>query len=367
MARHGENIYKRKDGRFEGRYVVGKTDKGRTKFKYVYARQYSIVRNLLLIQKASLIQNAEALMSKRSTLSEWMEKWLKTEVSLQAKPSSLAVYYNLYRKHIRPALGDIDLNKITTEMTSSFVFRMKDNRYSDSTIKNAYRLLSGAMRFAVDEGLIRKNPCRRIRLTASHKTEQRVLTKQEQERIVACANYEAPEAVFSLYTGMRLGEICALKWTDIHWEKKSLHVQRTVQRIPNALFAGRKTHLAIGDPKSGASNRVLPMSDIVFALLKRRQKEATGEYVFGNCGRIPDPRTVQRKLARITRLFSITKVHFHTLRHTFATRMLENGIDIKTVSVLLGHSSAKTTMDFYAHSLPEQQRIAMNSLVEMQG
>ena len=171
--------------------------------------------------------------------------------------------------------------------------------------------------------------------------------------------------LLSLYTGLRLGEICALKWSDIDWEKKTVTVRRTVQRTAKAENStGNRTMLMIGSPKSRRSHRTLPLPEFLFTLLKKAFSAADSAvcFIFGKADKTAEPRTIQRHFQRQMRTLGLTGVHFHTLRHSFATRLMELGVDIQTISALLGHQSAKTTLDFYGHSLSEQQILAASML-----
>lgn len=366
MARHGENIYKRKDGRYEGRYVIGKTLAGRTRFGYVYAYQYSEVRRLLVQKKAELLGNTHhGEFVRRGTLSEWMAYWMENELLGTVKASSYQAYLNQLNRHLLPLLGQYDLSELTPGIVHDFLEKLRDGGLACNTIRGIYRLFSAAMRFALEEGVIRKNPCRKIRAHRGESAEQRVLSRAEQERLRAAASNEKElPALLSLYTGMRLGEVCALKWSDIDWENSTITIRRTVQRIAQTRNTGdSKTMLMIGTPKSLRSHRVLPIPEFVLRRLRAvmKEKEAS-EYVFGAMAHPAEPRTVQRRFQRQMEKLGISGVHFHTLRHSFATRLLELGVDIKTVSVLLGHGSVKTTLDFYAHSLIENQRAAVERL-----
>ena len=363
MSRRGENIYKRKDGRYEGRYVIGKTQAGKTRFGYVYARQYAEARMLLLQKKAERLHADRPSFAYRGTLADWMEHWMENELLGSVKESSRQTYRNLLTRHLLPRLGGYALTQLTPKVIHSFIEELEASGLAENTIRGVYRLLSSAMRYALDEGVIRKNPCRRIHIQHREHGEQRVLNRSEQEKLrqTADASRDLP-ALLSLYTGMRLGEICALKWTDIDWEQGTITVRRTVQRIAGKgpENNGGRTLLMIGTPKSHRSCRVIPVPEFILALLRDMLQRSGGiVYVFGKASAAADPRTIQRRFSRLAKKLGLSGAHFHTLRHTFATRLLELGVDVKTVSALLGHSSARTTLDFYAHSLSEQQRAAV--------
>ena len=363
MSRRGENIYKRKDGRYEGRYVIGKTPAGRTRFGYVYARQYAEVRAMLLQRKAERLQADRPSSAYHGTLADWMERWMEDELLDSVKESSWQTYRNLLTRHLLPRLGGYALMQLTPHVVYEFVEELESSGLAESTVRGVYRLLSSAMRYALDEGVIRKNPCRRIHIQHREHGEQRVLNRSEQEKLRQTADdtRDLP-ALLSLYTGMRLGEICALKWTDIDWEQGTITVRRTVQRIAGRSIEsnGQRTLLMIGTPKSRRSCRVIPVPEFILALLRERmQNSGESPYVFGKASAAADPRTIQRRFSRLAKKLGLSGAHFHTLRHSFATCLLELGVDVKTVSALLGHSSALTTLDFYAHSLSEQQRAAV--------
>lgn len=159
---------------------------------------------------------------------------------------------------------------------------------------------------------------------------------------------------------MRIGEICGLKWSDINWEANTITVSRTIQRVSQA---GGKTGLVESTPKTINSYRVIPLADKLRRELEIRADNNNG-YILGKSGRICDPRTLQRKLKTIVDRAGLSDIHFHSLRHTFATRMLAVGTDIKTVSMLLWHSSVNITLDIYMHSNLDLKREAIKKMTE---
>lgn len=363
MPRHGENIYKRRDGRYEGRYVVGRTATGKTRFGYIYGYQYTEVRNELLQKKAEQLKRENCSVRRCGTLlSDWLRRWMENEILGSVKESSYQTYLRQIKVHLLPGLGHLSLSEVTPAAVYGFIKQMEADGLAHSTAKSVFRLLNAALRSAQEEGLILRNPCKKIRVQQKEAAEQRTLNRSEQERLrsEALKQNDLP-TLLSLYTGMRLGEVCALKWSDIDWEKKTVTVRRTAQRTVNAgNREGARTLLMIGSSKSRRSHRVLPIPDFVLALLRSAFQPAyAGDaFIFGKVNHAAEPRTMQRRFQRLMEALGLSGVHFHTLRHSFATRLLELGVDIQTISALLGHQSAKTTLDFYGHSLSERQLYA---------
>lgn len=361
MARHGENIYRRKDGRYEGRYVIGRTPEGRTRFGYVYGKQYGEVQRTLVQRKAEMVRQQHGCKGGHDPLAIWLIRYLQEEVKGRVKASSFQTYTSLMNKHLLPRLGSVDLAYLTPGSISNFVQELRAGGLSDGMARNVYRLLAACLRWAVEEGAVARNPCAKLRLPLQRQAEQRVLTQAEQVELTAAAREQGNLPVLlGLYTGMRLGEICALRWEDVSWERQTIAVRRTVQRIAQA---GGGTSLAVGTPKSAHSRRVLPVPGFLMELLRQCRGDAAEDaYLFGDAHAPLEPRTAQRRFTRLAETLRLPGVHFHTLRHSFATRLIELQVDVKTVSVLLGHASVSTTMNCYAHSLMDHQRQAVERL-----
>lgn len=363
MAKRGENIYKRKDGRYEGRYVLGKREDGRTRFGYVYGYQLSEVRQLLLRRKAALLEaKTDRGLGILPTLRDWSASWLMERRADGLKPTTVQTYVGILERYILPDLGDLRLNAILPDALHDLLAELGGRGLSQNTVQGAFRLLSNVLRGAVEAGMLRGNPCARIRLRAARRKEQRVLSLEEQRSLLAEARERRDlPSLLSLYTGMRLGEVCALRWRDVDWQRRTICVWGTAQRTRGEAAGGR-TELRVGAPKTEGSARTIPVPAFLMEELAALGRASEGRtFIFG--GEKPaEPRTLQRHFGKLAERAGLRDVHFHTLRHSFATRMMELGVDIKTISRLLGHSAVQTTLEIYTHSLLESQQRAIERL-----
>lgn len=318
MARHGENIYKRKDGRYEGRYVVGKKENGKTKFGYLYGYRYTDVQQQLLMKKAEVFQTKQ-LKERQSkiTVKQWFQQWMEEDMLGSIKPSSYQAYWTILQKHIFPSLGYFSLAELSRMAIHQFIIDLNNQNYASSTIRSIFRLLNAGLKSALQEGIIQKNPCHKFKIAPAGTKEQRVLTLEEQKRIRSYTEVNAIPILLSLYTGMRLGEICALKWEDVNWQEKIIAISRTVQRL-KASNTKAKTALVIGTAKSIHSNRFLPIPDFIMRHLQNLyQTERGNAFIFGRHGRVADPRTIQCQFYQIAKKLDMKGIHFHSLRHPY--------------------------------------------------
>ncbi|MGG5329891.1 tyrosine-type recombinase/integrase [Enterococcus sp. AZ163] len=362
MARSGENIYFRKDNRWEGRYPVGRKKNGRLKYRSIYGKSYIEVKSALQIIKDQL----PPILDKRSknvTFQQWSTQFLKIR-DKQIKESTLASYSYKIDHYLLPNFSSTFLEHITAKDIQESLERWKDYGLSTSSIKVVMRLLSSMLNQAFKQGLITKNPCLTIQLPKEGRNKVGALSQKQQalleKNVELDSNNNSRAVILALHTGLRIGEIAALKWADIDFEDSLIHVKSTFQRImvPNT----NHTKLHYGTVKSIASQRIIPLSNKVKKLLLRLKKQTTSDYVFSVNNKPCEPRVLTYHFQRMKEKSNLLDIHFHQLRHTFATRCLEAKADIASLSSLLGHSSTQMTLDIYADSMLEQRVWIISSM-----
>lgn len=364
MARHGENIRKRKDGRWEGRYPVYSEEKGRKLYHSVYGRTYEEAKEKLTTKKIqtkgmarkrfdTAVHQTEKGMIK---FSFGAESWL-CNIKKSRKPSTYAKYRLIYQKHLKAVFGDLE----ATRITDSTVKELLPEQLSESTKKSIYCVLNQILKFVSSQyGVLM--PALKRPVSSAAKQPAKVFTRREQARLFSAIYHKMDRSKLAVllcfYTGIRLGELCALKWEDIDFENRLLSVGRTVQRL-SVEGHSKKTALLETTAKSRYSKREIPVSQEVLELLLQFQNEK--EYIFGG-DRPAEPRTMQNHFKRIQKEARTEDRNFHALRHTFATNCIERGADPKSLSELLGHSDIQITLNRYVHPSMEMKRKHLGSL-----
>ena len=365
------SIRKRKDGRWEGRYTAGHDpETGKAIYKNVLGRSQAEVKEKLK-QAIGEAQALDITKAGKYTVGEWMEVWFQDYAKIKVRPSSHQTYQGYIHNHIRPNIGDIPLEKLTSLDLQKFYKKLlttgrvdrveakgQPKGLSAKTVRNLHQILSSALKLAQEQRLILTNPAEGCALPRVEHQEMKTLTTVQ----LASFFREARESgVFELYylelaTGLRRGELLGLKWEDIDLERGDLRVRRQVSRINGEVVeAPLKTKNAY---------RTLPLAeDTVSVLKEQRRKVGNSPWVFPSPNGGPiSPDSVLHMLHRVLKRAGLPKVRFHDLRHTFATLALQNGVDVKTVSGMLGHFSAGFTLDTYAHITSAAQRQAAQTM-----
>lgn len=320
-------------------------------------------------------------MKKKITLDDWLKKWF----SLYSKPNvkhSTAVSYECYiRKHIIPEIGNVYMDNIDLDTLQDF-FNTKSQELSPKSVSNIRMMLHAAFKIANLNDIVSKNYIEYVTIPKVIRKEMRVFTRVEQSKLMkTITNTDEPYAFgifLCLTTGIRIGEVCALTWEDIDLINNKLKIRRTLQRLM-ALednSSGSKTKIYIGTPKSASSIRDIPFSDDIMAAIEKHKENmikqfgnsiiSPNEYIITHkLGSPCEPKTLQEYFKKVVEHSGISKANFHALRHTFATRALEAGVDFKTLSVILGHSDINVTMNRYAHVLEDTRRKAMDNITSV--
>lgn len=365
MARKGENIFKRKDGRWEARYVKNYEPSGKIRYGFCYGKTYTEAKEKAARCRAALLNNTPLPATSRRRFSFFCEEWIRAQKS-RVKESTYVKYDTALRLHILPGLGSCFPSGITTRSVETFQADLLGSGLSAQSVKSILIELRAIIKYTAAQypGLF---PDIQVQYPKDPKKEMRVLTLDEQRRLTVCLRSDMDACKFGIFlalmTGMRIGEICALRWENISLKDGTVHIGATVQRLRNI---GRqepgKTRLCTGAPKSDTSNRTIPLPDEVTALCGKYDPHLPSAYVLTGTEECMEPRKLQRRLAKYTKECGLEGVHFHTLRHTFATRCMEVGFELKSLSEILGHASTSTTLDRYVHSSIDLKRTNMEKL-----
>ncbi len=367
MSRRGENIRKRKDGRWEGRYYITELQSGKTITRSVYARTYNEVKEKLLSAKILAESVVEEKVEKQEVRFSIIAKEWLILIECSKKRTTYMKYCFVYEKYIKKKLGPLPFSKLNEE-TLAEVFRKKENEtFSESLQKSISCVLNQILSYAELHYHIPVSPYT-YQIQKNKRKPIEVLNLVEQTKLFQYLyeemDIEKLGILLCISTGLRLGEICSLKWKDINLKGKVLYVNTTVQRIAVDGYK-TKTILMEGEPKSIFSKREIPLSEEIIKWLTLYYDSAE-QYVL--CRNKPmEPRTYQNKFQKYLKLAGIERKNFHILRHTFATNCMNSGMDIKSLSEILGHSDVKITLNCYVHPTMEMKRQYMNSLSVIYG
>lgn len=377
MPRKGENIYKRKDGRWEGRYIRGRVN-GKAKYGYVFAHSYKEVKIKLTNAKVLFASNTSAVPVIASellicSLSRVSDEWIQTNKS-RWKESSTVKYINILSNHLLPEFGQRNITDISRTDIQNYISRLlmsggrNNTGLAPKTINSIISVMKNVFEHATKtkgytlinfEGLTVKQPQKQMRILSQ--SEQAILTGYLLEK----SSDTGIGILLSLYTGLRVGEVCALKWEDISFRDKCIHVKKTMQRIQVKGNLDHKSEIIISTPKSECSVRDVPIPDKLMLMLQKRQNAPNTYFLTGKTNLYVEPRTMQNRFKSTIKKAGIPPANFHALRHTFATRCIEFGFDIKSLSEILGHASVNITLNRYVHPSMELKQKNMNMLSDL--
>lgn len=359
MSRHGEAIYHRKDGLWEARYVKEMDAQGNKKYGSVYGHTYREAKEkrrdaldrIVLCKGAAPIRNL--------TVAELSREWLLVNQS-RLKTSSYQRYDGFCRNHIEKNIGSMRIVYMTTTTLHTFAVNRLESGLSPQSVNAILVFLHSVLVYG---GRQYKLPVPDIVYLAVPKKEMRVLSAEEQQALVKYLmnNLDIYKlgVLIALYMGLRIGELCGLQWDDI--KDDCITVRRTVQRLKKEHGTGTELH--IGTPKTASSARVVPIPSFLQPLIEGFRGSSDSQYLLATQAQeLPEPRTMQYRFKVYLKEAGIEPANFHALRHTFATRCVECGFEIKSLSEVLGHSNVNTTLNKYVHSSIELKRENMERL-----
>lgn len=385
MAKRGQGegtISKRPDGTWWARISIGYDAQGKRRRKAFYGKTRKEVQEKLTAA-LNEINTGIYIEPSRMTVEQWLDVWLNDYKKLSLKQKTYSNYSNIIRLYINPEIGDIKLKDLNGVMVQKFIaktsekntFHYAERKIAPKTVQSVYSVLKSALEQAVYSDMIVKNPANNVELPKNDGRQARVLTAEEQGRFIeACKDSRYGNFfIFLLATGLRLGEGAGLTWNDIDYEERIVDINKTL--LAYWEYGNNYQTVTYGSPKTKSGIRKVPLMPVALQILEEVKKTqeiekimAGDEYQDNNLifctrkGTTTERSYWHRAIKEICARAELEGVHAHTLRHTFATRCLENGIDLKIVQSYLGHASIKMTADVYTHVLPEHNRAAIKKL-----
>ncbi|MBR2207272.1 MAG: site-specific integrase [Synergistaceae bacterium] len=372
MPRKGENIFKRKDGLWEGRYIKGHDGK-KAVYGYVFGKSYSEVKQKKAEAVSQLENGQSRLKKQKRTKSPNFEniarQWLE-ELKPIRKKSTIVKYMSQLKNYIIPAFGNFNLSDIDNENIISFCNKLltegrNGQKLAPKTVSDIFSWMKSIRRFAMLRGYEVNYVPNAVEIPL-RQGQIRVLTATEENKLLRYLkkhfDLTALGILLSLFTGIRIGELCALKWSDFSFSDKEFQVKRTMQRLHNLNEdTAKKTFIDIGEPKSPSSLRKIPIPAELMKYLKSAYIE--NAYVLsGSKDKFVEPRTMENRFKSVLKKCGVQRINFHVLRHSFATKCVELGFDIKSLSEILGHANVNITLNRYVHPIMKLKHANMNKL-----
>lgn len=370
MARHGENIFRRKDGRWEARVIIRRD--GAHTYRSLYGATYTEAKAKKedFIRRSPLPTDIGA--DERLPMSQMAELWL-VGVRGTVKESTFTRYHRSVHAYLTPTLGAREITRLDSCTVNKFRDDLlsgggrKGGGLSEKTVTDILSVLTLILKYAADEGYSVMNTSQ-IRCPRGRKKNISTIPEGELERLEGVL-LESDDRLslgilLTLHTGIRIGELCGLRWEDVHFDRGSIVIARTIERIAELDPTKKaKTKIVIDCPKTEASAREIPLPRLLCEHLISRRGKA-GTYILTGTDKPSEPHTIYVRYRRLLSKSGFADYTFHALRHTFATRGIESGFDAKSLSEILGHADVTTTLRTYVHPSVEQKRKQMESLFE---
>lgn len=367
MPRRGENIYKRKDGRWEGRIIVEDSRNNGRQYKSVYGKTYKEVKEKMnTVRKTPHVRNSAC----HVTVAEAALLWLNAGKNTW-KSGTYTIYCQMIHKYIIPCLGDILLEKMNNHVMENFLALLMNKEAGKELSKNylfqicglVERILGYMKKQCGYEIMIPDNPVAKKTAHQIFLPGEYALSVLEKYLFKNYGNDTCLGILIAFHTGIRLGELSGLMWRDIDMKERVIYIRRNILRVrengADDSATNHKTQIIEQAPKTCESMRVIPIPSRLYDLLSVSRKEDTAYIISGKRKAWAEPRTIQYRFKKILKECDIEYFNFHMLRHAFATRCVAMGLDIKSLSGILGHSNIQMTLNLYVHPSIQQKRLLM--------
>ena len=300
----------------------------------------------------------------------WLDEWFRNYIQPSSKIKTCERYSEIIEKHLKVKLGEYELDELTPLVLQRYVTELlrsgnivTGKGLAANSVNGIITVIQNSLKLAYTLGELKEYTADKIKRPKTKEKEVSCFTLPEQKKIEqAVLTSKKPKLfgiVLCLYSGLRIGELLALEWSDIDFNKGTIAINKTCH---DGRDENGKLCRIIDTPKTTSSKRTIPIPRQLLPLLKDHKKKSNSQYVVSSDGHGITVRSYQRSFELLQKRLGIERKGFHSLRHTFATRALECGMDVKTLSEILGHKNATVTLNRYAHSMMEHKKEMMNKL-----
>lgn len=370
MSRKGENIFKRRDGRWEARYIHH-YENGKAKYRYVYGSTYTEARAKKLAEQTQPKGIVSTEGQHPATFEQLAELWL-SDIKIAVKESTYTRYYRIVYKYLIPQLRNQSLSQINQRFLNTLTERLlteggiHQNPLSPKTVSDILCVLKAIFKYGKANDYLCPN-ISHLRYPQKAPKKITILNDSNrqkiEEQILNSGDTTSLGIIFTLFTGVRIGELCGLRWGDIDFDNAVVSIQRTVERISDLdPLSPNKTKVVITEPKTEKARRVIPLPDFLLDYLKKN-RQGDECYLITGSRKHTEPHQYYVRYQKFLQQHHIDSYTFHALRHTFATRCMEAGFDTKSLSEILGHASITTTLAIYVHPSMQLKKNQMERLM----